>query len=64
MRNPITTHIQQRTNDNQHCVAGYGIPVGEGAGVGAGSVMTRDIAPKTIVAENPARVIGVVSKRV
>lgn len=37
-----------------------GVTIGEGALVGAGSVVTTDVAPRTIVAGNPARVIGVV----
>lgn len=35
-----------------------GVCVGEGAVVGAGSVVTRDVAPLSIVAGNPAKVIG------
>ena len=34
-----------------------GITVGEGAIVGAGSVVTKDVPPNSIVAGNPARVL-------
>lgn len=35
-----------------------GVTIGRGAVVGAGSVVTRDVAPMDIVAGNPARSIG------
>jgi acetyltransferase-like isoleucine patch superfamily enzyme len=34
-----------------------GITVGENAVVGAGSVVTKDVPPNTIVAGNPAKIL-------
>lgn len=39
-----------------------GVTIGEYAMVGAGSVVTKDVEPYTLVAGNPARVIRKVSK--
>jgi len=40
-----------------NCTILKGVTIGEGAIVGAGSVVTKDVAPWTIVGGNPAKVI-------
>lgn len=40
-----------------------GVTVGENAVVGAGSVVTHDVEPNTIVAGNPARLIKKITKK-
>jgi acetyltransferase-like isoleucine patch superfamily enzyme len=39
-----------------------GITIGERAVVGAGSVVTKDIPPDTVVAGNPARILKTLPK--
>jgi len=49
--------IQDKVWIGLHVIILSGIQIGEGAIVGAGSVVTKDVPPWTIVAGNPARII-------
>lgn len=40
-----------------HCIILKGVTIGEGAIVGAGSVVTKDVEPWTVVAGNPAKTV-------
>ena len=40
-----------------HAIILPGVHIGDGVVVGAGSVVTRDVAPNTVVAGNPARLV-------
>jgi len=40
-----------------NCIILKGVTIGEGAIVGAGSVVTKDVEPWTVVAGNPARIV-------
>ena len=53
----IRTHVKRGVSLGSGAVILCGVTIGEGAVVGAGSVVTRDVAPRTIVAGNPARVM-------
>lgn len=50
-------HIGEDVWIGGSCVILLGVTIGDGAVVGAGSVVTRDVPPNTIVAGNPARVL-------
>ena len=55
----VTTRVDRRASIGSNATILCGIIVGEGAMVGAGAVVTRDVPPHTVVAGVPARVLNV-----
>ena len=53
----VPTRVRQGASIGSGAVILCGVTIGEGAIVGAGSVVTRDVGHRTIVAGNPARLI-------
>ncbi len=53
----IPTRVERRASIGSGAVILCGVTIGEGALVGAGSVVTKDVPPHTVVAGNPARVL-------
>ena len=53
----IPTLIKKRASIGSSATLLAGITVGENAIIGAGSVVTKDVPPNTIVAGNPARIL-------
>jgi len=53
----VPTLIKKRASIGSNATILCGITVGEGALVGAGAVVTRDVPPDTVVAGNPARIL-------
>jgi len=51
-------HLQRHVLLGTNAVVHPGVTVGEGAVIGSGAVVTRDVAPWTINAGRPARVVG------
>jgi acetyltransferase-like isoleucine patch superfamily enzyme len=54
----VPTLVKRGASIGTGAVLLAGLTIGEGALVGAGAVVTRDVPPRTIVAGNPARIIG------
>ena len=53
----VPTRVKKGASIGSNATILCGVTVGEGAIVGAGSVVTKDVPPHTIVAGNPAKVI-------
>jgi len=53
----VETRVRRRASIGSGAVVLCGVTIGEGALVGAGSVVTKDVEPRTVVAGNPARVL-------
>jgi len=53
----VRTFVRKGASIGSSATVLAGVAVGEGAIVGAGSVVTKDVPPWTIVAGNPARVL-------
>ena len=56
----IPTLVKRRATIGSSATVLCGVVIGEGAMVGAGSVVTKDVEPYTVVAGNPARYIRAV----
>lgn len=53
----VRTFVRRGASIGSSATILCGVTIGENALVGAGSVVTRDVAPNTVVAGNPARVL-------
>lgn len=53
----IPTLVKRQASIGSNATILCGVTVGEGAVVGAGSVVTKDVPPWTIVAGNPAQIL-------
>src|SRR2546422_7976033 len=53
----IPTRVERRASIGSGAVILCGVTISEGALVGAGSVVTKDVPPFAVVAGNPARVL-------
>ena len=54
----LRTVVERRASLGSGAVILGGVTIGEGALVGAGAVVTKDVAPGTTVVGNPARPLG------
>src|SRR5687767_1823082 len=59
----VSTRVKRRASIGSNATIMAGVTIGEAALIGAGAVVTADVADYAIVAGVPARVIGDVRKR-
>ncbi|SRR6266545_2490450 len=59
----VSTHVKRRASIGSNATIMAGVTIGEAALIGAGAVVTTDVADYAIVAGVPARVIGDIRKR-
>ncbi len=59
----IPTLVKKRASVGSGATILAGVTIGEQAIVGAGSVVTRDVPPRTVVAGNPARVLRTLDEK-
>ena len=59
----IPTRVQRGASLGSNCTILAGVTIGQGALVGAGAVVTRDVPDFAIVAGVPARVVGDIRER-
>lgn len=59
----VNTYVKRRASIGANATILCGITIGEGAIIGAGSVVVKDVESWTIVAGNPAKEIRKISKK-
>ncbi len=59
----IPTVVKQGASIGSGATILAGVTIGEQAIVGAGSVVTRDVPPRTVVAGNPARILRTLDEK-
>lgn len=53
----VPTHVEKNASIGSSATVLCGVTVGKNAVVGAGSLVTKDVPPDTIVAGNPAKIL-------
>ena len=59
--NLVETFVKKGASIGSNATIICGVTIGENALIGAGSVVTKDVAPNTVVAGNPAKIIKKIS---